>query len=774
MTRADFNECVVKAWLTWRREQLLKLNSSAKRNSVTSAWAGTGLHPYNRKSVFWEAAISTFGKRETLSQPTATTASNNYLLGVGGVPNTTQTPQTATTTTAVVLTGEAARKHAVTSSIQAMKHGGAPVELQPVTATGEHARTTSTLVATSAGFVLVPHGGGAPQTIAPSDIAEKLAPYFDLPNEQPLSSVELQAVRKCAQKKRREDEARAQQEIVEEATREWHAKIEALRVRCGMSPELAREWVELLKNPPPKREGDIIIWNSVMIGRAIVIDAAVEAAMAAPMKESVKNAAERSAAKAAAKRGREASIEQTTFGKDVTEELGLIEERQLANDLAAEAKKQKSENGESTQANKISEAAAAACRKLLASNKGIDKLDLGSLTARVKWRLPAGQTIPSKAPEGIDRRAHLLGLWEPVKAMPAMLQAQADTLPSVPAALVAAPTPMQIAYATGSGTADESDEEIDDEVSSDESDDDLDEDERAAMKELREQHAAAKAARTASHPATASPCTSNAAVDATSAHSTSINLGVAAQPTAASDMPIAHGGWATLQPDPSCRLSAGEQRGPQINLSANYSELTGTFGISRGNDARHAWTRAFGMERSPSNPSIAFLRTLGGCVRVYVNGLIVPRSSVCVLNANDTVRISAGSGRVRGRFSAVTLHGTAFPRFANPTETVGWRFRPDSAYEHAFVMTAAGDSELQRSYLASLSDPFDQLPAMPAPVVEHRIATLHPVNRKELPQLGADAGTKPPTVVTLAAANLPPIDVDGFCQRKRSRPIVVN
>ena len=82
--------------------------------------------------------------------------------------------------------------------------------------------------------------------------------------------------------------------------------------------------------------------NSVSIGRAVVIDAAVEEAFAAPLQESVKSAAQRAALKQSEGRKRkEDSITQNTYGKDVTELLKDLEEAERAASEKSAAKRRK-------------------------------------------------------------------------------------------------------------------------------------------------------------------------------------------------------------------------------------------------------------------------------------------------------------------------------------------------------------------------------------------------------------------------------------------------
>ena len=73
---------------------------------------------------------------------------------------------------------------------------------------------------------------------------------------------------------------------------------------------------DLLSKPPPMLVGSQIVMNSVSVGRAIVVDAAVQHAVAAPLHESVRAAAERSSQQGE-KRPRETGVPQTLYGLDV-------------------------------------------------------------------------------------------------------------------------------------------------------------------------------------------------------------------------------------------------------------------------------------------------------------------------------------------------------------------------------------------------------------------------------------------------------------------------
>ena len=65
LTRGNFNEIFVQAWLTfqnWSLQDLAQLGT----NAIKSGWKGTGLCPYNRRPPNWEAAIARFGQRDEL------------------------------------------------------------------------------------------------------------------------------------------------------------------------------------------------------------------------------------------------------------------------------------------------------------------------------------------------------------------------------------------------------------------------------------------------------------------------------------------------------------------------------------------------------------------------------------------------------------------------------------------------------------------------------------------------------------------------------------
>ena len=259
----------------------------------------------------------------------------------------------------------------------------------------------------------------------------------------------------------------------------------------------------------------------------------------------------------------------------------------------------------------------------------------------------------------------------------------------------------------------------------------------------------------------------NAAVDAVARNATSVHQGVAAQSVAAPAMPIAHGAWATLEPQATWATREG--RGPQIKVLSDYSETSGQLRISTGCDMKRAWTRGFGIERVPLDPSVAILHALGGCVKVFVNGQSVAHNDFCVLRANDSIRVTAGARGVRGSFTAITLGQSDYSRFNFVTETVCWTFQPDTSSERAFAIMAAGDPALQRAYLTALADRLAlRTPALVSHV-DHSAAKLYPLTGTQLQQLDHKAKrAKAPQEVDVQR-HAPPMDEDGFRVKKRAR-----
>ena len=113
---------------------------------------------------------------------------------------------------------------------------------------------------------------------------------------------------------------------VKAATLEWQWEQVELAVELGISCFDWKRIVKLLSAPPAKQINQHLVLNSVAVGEAVVIHAAVQAALSEPLRDSVRNAAERAPKEpaAGAKKKREPQITQTPFGMYVTEVMSLI------------------------------------------------------------------------------------------------------------------------------------------------------------------------------------------------------------------------------------------------------------------------------------------------------------------------------------------------------------------------------------------------------------------------------------------------------------------
>ena len=130
-----------------------------------------------------------------------------------------------------------------------------------------------------------------------------------------------------------------------------HKKQAELAAELGISYDDWQRISTLLKDLPPMRIGDRWVSCSVAIGRAMVARAAVHDAFTEPLRESVRNAAARAAEESARKqKGKEGGIEQTPWGKDVTDALPELEaDTKRKRDAAAE-KQQKAVESETQKA----------------------------------------------------------------------------------------------------------------------------------------------------------------------------------------------------------------------------------------------------------------------------------------------------------------------------------------------------------------------------------------------------------------------------------------
>ena len=86
---------------------------------------------------------------------------------------------------------------------------------------------------------------------------------------------------------------------IKQATLEWQWQQAELAAELGISFEKWQRIVKLLSAPSAKHVSKWLVMNSVAVGEAVVINAAVHGALTEPLRESVRHAKERSAAEPA-------------------------------------------------------------------------------------------------------------------------------------------------------------------------------------------------------------------------------------------------------------------------------------------------------------------------------------------------------------------------------------------------------------------------------------------------------------------------------------------
>ena len=323
------------------------------------------------------------------------------------------------------------------------------------------------LTKTDDGFVLVRKGHTVEELTL--EAAKALSAGYVVPAQtnQQLSAEEAEAARKRAARQAAATRETEQRAAVKAAEQQWYEQQADLACELGIGFEDWQRIVTLLAKPPPVRIGNDIVMNSVLTGRAMVIDAAVEAAVAQPLHDSVRNAAERAAdEKASGKRPREAGLEQTTWGMDVTEMMPKFDERDKTVRAKAANKRQEYEEKSESRAAKQKAAVHKACHVLL-NQKGGDaaKLAIGDLITLIKWQ--NGTPPADKSKNNYDT---IVAAWRALNVTQAELQAQAALHAAAPAAVRA---PAQ------RGRSEEDEEDVDDDDDDEEEDDEDDDEEDA-------------------------------------------------------------------------------------------------------------------------------------------------------------------------------------------------------------------------------------------------------------------------------------------------------
>ena len=308
---------------------------------------------------------------------------------------------------------------------------------------------------------------GSMSTLTLGECDSQLAPRYALPTcgTEDLSAEEKHA-RRVKEAKLAAAMRRAEMEAaVRQATLEWQWQQAELAAELGISYEAWMRITKLLSAPPAKQVSKWHVMNSVAVGEAVVISAAVHGALTEPLRESVRHAKERSAAEpAGAKKKREPQITQTPFGMDVTEMMPLLQAASERQQGDAAAKQRRQEEAAAARARNASSAAARACQNLLGKNDA-DKLSIGDLCALIKWRNGAVPKDTSK-----NGKPALVRTWRDL-AVP--LEAIRAESASAEASQASAPTQRKKQKRREAESDDESSEEEEsDEEGEDESDDD--------------------------------------------------------------------------------------------------------------------------------------------------------------------------------------------------------------------------------------------------------------------------------------------------------------
>ena len=341
---------------------------------------------------------------------------------------------------------------------------------------------TAGLTRTDDGFLLV-EPGRAVQTLKTVEEAAALTSRFVVPapTKEQLSDAEATAVRKREAREAKHAREAERRAAVEAATQQWYEQQAELAAELGIGFEDWQRIVTLLSKPPPTRVGNSIVLNSVAAGEAMVIDAAIESAIAAPLHDSLRAAAERTAAAGeGGKRKKEAGIEQSVFGADVTvmaEAMGL---RDAENEKKRQKKEEENKEKAASAAAKQKASVHKACSKLLEKKGKVADVAISDLLILIKWQRATPPTNTSAA-----NKANMVKVWEDLKVSQGELQAQAALHAAAPAAAKKSGAPKAATRKKkAEDSSDEEDDEEDDNADSEddncEGEDEEDEDEHDA------------------------------------------------------------------------------------------------------------------------------------------------------------------------------------------------------------------------------------------------------------------------------------------------------
>ena len=403
------------------------------------------------------------------------------------LPATSSTDMEAVMAAATDRVQTAARQRNFQSRLEVMRAGEC-LSLRQAGA-GPKANAVATLTCLAGGSFLLVHTADPAkghEQLSANDAHEQLSHRFALPavSKEELTAQEAAAVRKREARQVALDREMAKRAAIEAATHAWWRQQAELAAELGITFNDWQRIATLLSKPPPMRVGGNIVLNSVAIGRAIVIDAALEHAVAAPLHESVRAAAERSSQQPAdGKRARGPALTQTQYGKDVTELADDLADDLQQKDKDASQKRQKQEQDGCNKKAKQAEKVDVACRKLCSARAGGDalKLAIPDLIALITWK---GGTVPASTTK--DDKPDLVKAWLDLKVSEAEVRARAGES-AVPAKLTkkAAPKPRHREIDSSDEDADDEDEAeadaMDCDSSDEQSEDESEEDEGDAV-----------------------------------------------------------------------------------------------------------------------------------------------------------------------------------------------------------------------------------------------------------------------------------------------------
>ena len=274
----------------------------------------------------------------------------------------------------------------------------------------------SATVVRQANSILVCPDDGYTQTIPLADMRRFFETYaLAPPSAAEIEAIAGEAAKKAKAKQRKaekRDEREAERRTVDAARKEHSERLEALRMKHGLSQEAFDEIRRAIADAPPTEIDGIVVYSSAQINQHHLIRRACLDAMAAPLHEATAAAKELAATKKRKKQS--ASVPDSSGGVDLLTKLDFLQ--------AAE------ETAEANQVQRVENAAAKRQKKALKAAKEVNQLGVLLLKAAKKEGGFAKMTLQEQAsmirarggkaaaqPKGdADGRAKLLAAWQTV------------------------------------------------------------------------------------------------------------------------------------------------------------------------------------------------------------------------------------------------------------------------------------------------------------------------------------------------------------------------